>query len=90
MALRVPEMCFWLAKTRKSLNFLTCIYVIELVLKHGSDIKGGNWLLLLFYFIVLMGIVDFVIGMSFFQICFWFWIENFSYCTFTETFAIGF
>ena len=42
VALRVPEMCFWPAKTRKSLNFLRCIHVIDLVLKYGSDINEGN------------------------------------------------
>ena len=68
----MPEMCFWPAKTRKSLNFLRCIYVIDLVLKNGSDINEGNWLQLLFYFIVLMGIVASVIGMSLFQLCFMF------------------
>ena len=67
VALRVPEMCFWPAKTRKSLNFLRCIHVIDLVLKYGSDINEGNWLQLLFYFIVLMNIVASVIGMSFFS-----------------------
>ena len=66
MALRVSEMCFWQTKTRNSLNFLRCIFVIDLVLKYGSDINEGNWLQLLFYFIVLMGIVASVIGMSFF------------------------
>ena len=67
--LRVPEMCFWPAKTRKSLNFLRCIHVVDLVLKYGSDINEGNWLQLLFYFIVLMSIVASVIGMSFFFSC---------------------
>ena len=86
----MPEMCFWPAKTRKSLNFLRCIHVIDLVLKYGSDINEGNWLQLLFYFIVLMGIVASVIAMSFFLLCFGLKVEVFSYCTFTETFAIGF
>ena len=63
----MPEMCFWPAKTRKSLNFLRCIFVIDLVLKYGSDINEGNWLQLLFYLIVLMGIVASVIGMCFFS-----------------------
>ena len=63
----MPEMCFWPAKTRKSLNFLRCIHVIDLVLKYGSDINERNWLQLLFYFIVLMGIVASVVGMSFFS-----------------------
>ena len=66
-ALRVPEMCFWPAKTRKSLNFLRFIYVIELVLIYGSDINAENWLELLFYLIVLMGIVASAIGLSFFS-----------------------
>ena len=86
----MPEMCFWPAKIRKSLNFLRYIYVIDLVLKNCSDINEGNWLQLLFYFIVLMGIVASNIGLSFLQLCFRFWIEVFWYCTFKETCAIGF
>ena len=70
VALRVPEMCFWPANTRKSLNFLRCVYVIDLVLKYGSDINERNWLKLLFYFIVLIGIVASVIRMSFFSAVF--------------------
>ena len=61
----MPEMCFWSAKCRK--NFLRCIHVIGLVLNYGSDINEGNWLQLLFYLIVLMGIVASVIGLSFFS-----------------------
>ena len=72
MHLRVPEMCSWPAKTRKSLNFLRCTHVLVMVLKYGSDINEGNWLQLLIHFIVLLGIVAFVIGMSFFQLCFTF------------------
>ena len=70
MALRLPEMCLWPAKTRKSLNFLRCIYVIVLVLKNGSDINEGNWLQLLFCLIVLMGIVASINGMCFFSAVF--------------------
>ena len=66
VALRVPDLCFWPARTRISSNFLRYIYVIDLVLKFGSDINEGNWLQLHFYFIVLMGIVASVTGMSFF------------------------
>ena len=45
----------------------------------------------LFYLFVLMNIADPVPGMTFFpQLCFRFWIEIFSYCTFMERFAIGF
>ena len=65
VALRVPEMCFWSAKSRKI--FLRCIHVIGLVVNYGSDINEGNWLQLLFYLIVLMGIVASVIGLSFFS-----------------------
>ena len=59
----------WLAETRKNLNIFSCIHVIDLVLKYGSDINEGKWLQLLFYFIVLMGTAGFVIGMSFFFSC---------------------
>ena len=67
VALRVPELCFWPVKTRKSLNFLRCIHVNDLVLNYGSDKNEGNWLQILFYFNVLMGIVASVTGMSFFS-----------------------
>ena len=63
----MPETCFWPAKTRKSLNFLRCIYVNDLVLKYGSDKNEGNWLQLLIHFIVLLGIVASDIRMSFFS-----------------------
>ena len=59
-----------LRKLEKFLNFLRCIHVLDLVLKYGPDINGGNWLQLLFYFIVLVGIVASVIGMSFFSAVF--------------------
>ena len=64
----MPEMCFWSAESRK--NFLRCIRVIGLVLNYGSDTNEENWLQLLFYLIVLMGIVASVIGLSFFQLSF--------------------
>ena len=56
-----------LRRLEKTLNFLRCIHVIDLVLKYGSDINENNWLQLLFYLIVLMGIVASVIGLSFFS-----------------------
>ena len=56
-----------LQRLEKTLKFLRCINVIDLVLKNGSDIKEGNLIQLLFYFIVLMGIVASVIGMNFFS-----------------------
>ena len=54
VALRVPEVCFWPAKTRKNLNFSRCIHVFDLVLEYCSDLNERNWQQLLFYFIVLM------------------------------------
>ena len=54
-----------LRRLGKTLNFLRCIHVIDLVLKYGSDINEGNWLQLLSYFIVLMVTVGSVVGMSF-------------------------
>ena len=59
-----------LRRLEKTLNFLRCIHVFDLVLNYGSDINEGNWLQLLFYFIVLIGKVAFVIGMSFFSAVF--------------------
>ena len=43
----MPEKCFWPAKTKKTLNFLRCMHVIDLVLNYGSDINEGKWLQLL-------------------------------------------
>ena len=79
-----------LRRLEKTLNFLRCIHVIDLVFKYGSDINEGNLIQLLFYFIVLMGIVASVIWMSFFSCVLGFRLKFFSYCTLTETFAIGF
>ena len=90
VALIVPENWFWPAKTRKNWNFLRCIPVFDLALKNCSDINEGKWLQVLFHFFVLMGKVSWDIGVSFFLLCFRFLIEVFSFCTFTETFAIGF
>ena len=56
-----------LRRLEKTLKFLRCILVFDLVLKYGSDINEGNWLQLLFYFLVLVGIVASVIRMSFFS-----------------------
>ena len=58
-----------LRRLEKTLNFLRCIHVIDLVLKYDSDINAENWSQLLFYLIVLMGTVASVIGMSFFLTC---------------------
>ena len=66
-----------LRRLEKTLDFLRCIHIIDLVLKYGSEINEGNWLQLLFYFIVLIGIVAFVIGMSFFSAVFPFLDGNF-------------
>ena len=61
-----------LRRREKSSRFSRCIHVFHLVLKHGSDINEGSWLQLLFYLIVLIGIVVSVIGVSFLQLCFTF------------------
>ena len=78
-----------LRKLEKTLNFLRWIHVIDLVLKYCWDINERNWLQVLFYFIVLMGKVDSVVGMRFFHLCFRFWAEILSHSSVTETFAIG-
>ena len=65
VALRMPKLCFWPAKTRKNLNFLKCIHVFELVLKYCSDINERNWSQLFFYLIVLTDIAASILGLSF-------------------------
>ena len=60
-----------LRRLEKTWNFLRCIHVIDQVLKYGSDISEGNWLQLLFYFIVVMDLAtSSFIGMSFFSAVF--------------------
>ena len=54
-----------LRRLEKTLKFLKCIHVIDLVLNYGSKISVGNWLQLYFYFIVVTGIVVSIIGMGF-------------------------
>ena len=54
-----------LGRLEKTLNFLRCILVIELVLKCGSDIIERNWLDLFFHIILLIGIVASVFRTSF-------------------------
>ena len=41
----------------KTLDLLRCVHVFDRVLKCGSEINEGNWLQLLFYLFVLVGIV---------------------------------
>ena len=81
---------YGLRRLEETLIFLICIHVIDLMLNYGSEINEGNWLQLLFYFIVLIGIVASVIRMSFFSCVSGFWIKIFSYRTLMETFASGF
>ena len=54
-----------LLRLEKFLIFLRCIHVFDLVLKYGSDINERSWLQLLFYSIVLIGIVASVIVIFF-------------------------
>ena len=56
-----------LRRPEETLNFLRCTHVFDRLLKYGWDKDEGNWLQLLLYFIVLMGIVASVIEMSFFS-----------------------
>ena len=48
------------------MSFLRGIHAFDLVLKFCSDINEGNWLQLLFYFLVLLGIVVLITGIVFF------------------------
>ena len=66
---------FGLQRLESNLNFLRRIHVFDLVLKYVSNKDEGNWLQLLFYFIVLIVIVDSVIELRYFLACFRFQIE---------------
>ena len=70
VALCVPERCFWPAKTRKNLELFEMHTWLWPGAQIGSDINEGNWLHVLFYFIVFMGIVTAVIGIRFFSTLF--------------------
>ena len=90
MALRVPEMCFWPAKTRKILEFFemhTCLW------PGAQKWFRHKWRKLVTASLFLH-CIDWYSCLrywnEFFQLWFRFYIEVFSYCTFTETFAIGF
>ena len=70
VALRVPHMCFWPAKTRKNLYFVemhTCLWPgAQIWFRHKwRKLVTGS-----LYFIVLMGIVTVVIGIRFFSAVF--------------------
>ena len=54
-----------LPRPEKSLNYLKCIFVFDLVLQSCSDIKYWNRMQLFFYFIVLIDIVASVVGTCF-------------------------
>ena len=78
-----------LRRLEKTLNFLRCIHVIDLVLKYGWH----KWRKLVTASILphcIDGCVASDIGMSFFSYVSGFRLKFFSYCTLTETFAIGF
>ena len=49
VALRMSECVSDLRSLEKTLNFLRCIHVFDLLLKYGSDIIEGNWLQLQFF-----------------------------------------
>ena len=66
-ALRVPEMCFWPAKSTKKPWTFWDAYMSLTWCSNMVDINEGNWLQVLFYFIVFMGIVTAVIGIRFFS-----------------------
>ena len=89
MALSVPEMFSWPARTRSICEIFGCVHVFDLVLLYVSKLNEGSCLQLLFYFIVLINVVASFIGMNFFR-CFRFYFDIFSSCTLTKTFALGF
>ena len=62
--------CSGLGRLGKTWDILRRIHVNDLVLKYCSDINEGSWLQLVFYFIVMMGIVASISGRVFFSAVF--------------------
>ena len=90
MALRVPEMCFWPAKTRKNLELfemLTCLWPAAQIWFRHKWKKLVTASLLVLYF-VWYSCVRY--WNEFFSAVFHVLDWSFSYCTLTEFFAIGF
>ena len=88
VALRVPEKCFWPAKTRNNLNFFemhTCLRPgAQILFRHKwKKLASASFSLHCADWYSFPGYWN-----EFFYLCFRFWIEVLSYCTFTETFAI--
>ena len=81
------KICF--TKTRKNLTFWRCIEVLDLVLKCCSDVNEGSWILFSFssdcWSIKFASLIEMRFSVR--------WVrslsEIFSYCTFSELFAIG-
>ena len=61
-----------LRRLEKTLNFLRCLHIFDRVLKCGSVMNERNWLQLIFYCFVLVGMVASVVGMTFFKLFFMF------------------
>ena len=84
------EICLWLATTSKSSNFVRWLHVLDLLLKCCSDINERQWLQRLYNLLVLVNKIALFIEISFSDLWVRFWFEVFSYCSVTETFALGF
>ena len=90
VALLESKICLWLATTSNSSNFVRWLHVLDLLLKCCSDINERHWIQRLFHHLVLVKKIALFIGISFFDLWVRFWFEVFSYCSVTETFALGF
>ena len=83
-------MYLWPAKTRKYLSFLRSIHVLDLLLKYCSDLIERIGIYLLFHCILLVHFFALFARLSFFICKSGSWAEVVSYCSVTDTFAIGF
>ena len=90
VALRAPELYFWPAKTRKKLELFqmhTCLWPCAQI---WFRYKWRNLVTASLLLHCNDGYSYRRYWNEFFQLCFMFQIEVFSYCTLTETFAIRF
>ena len=89
-----PSWCqkrnFGLLRLGKNMSILRCLQELDLVLNSFSDITDGNWIHFTFTSLSWWILVHGCSGWVFLVCRSSFKLEMFSYCTFTETFALGF
>ena len=79
-----------LQRLEKISFFFRCLNVMDVVLKCFSDKFEGNWIQLLFYYLVLVNVAASFSGKKNFHLWVRFYVESRSYRSVAATFANGF